>query len=159
MTSKSFEELYSELNSMNTQDIKHALEEASKNLKKCTAPFEVRDIVEQQQSEIERLNNLKRFEKFIDERIHTDKVRGLTWEFKTKEERDKAFEKELEKLFDIATAKSEAVKEFAERFLKKVHDNHYLLSDRNNSKDYGMFTVGIEQAVNETKEEMVGDIE
>lgn len=56
-------------------------------------------------------------------------------------------------------ARAEAVKEFAERFLKKVHDNHYLLSDRNNSKDYGMFTVGIEQAVNETKEEMVGDTE
>lgn len=55
MTSKYFEELYSELNSMNTQDIKYTLEEASKNLKKCTAPFEVRDIVEQQQAEIERL--------------------------------------------------------------------------------------------------------
>ena len=54
---------------------------------------------------------------------------------------------------------SEAVNEFAERFLKKVHDNHYLLSDRNNSKDYGMFTVGIEQAVNETKEEMAGKTE
>lgn len=55
MMSKSFEEFFSELNSMNTQDINHALEEASKNLKKCTAPFEVRDIVEQQQAEIEAL--------------------------------------------------------------------------------------------------------
>lgn len=52
---------------------------------------------------------------------------------------------------------TEAINEFAERFLKKVHDNHYLLSDRNNSKGYGMFTVGIEQAVNETKKEMAGD--
>lgn len=55
MISKCFEEFYSELNSMSTQDIKHALEEDLKNLKKCTAPFEVRDIVEQQQSEIEKL--------------------------------------------------------------------------------------------------------
>lgn len=52
---------------------------------------------------------------------------------------------------------SEAVKEFAKMILKKVHANHYLLSDRNNSKDYGMFTVGIEQAVNEVKKEMTGD--
>lgn len=55
--------------------------------------------------------------------------------------------------------RAEAIKEFAERFLKKVHDKHYLLSDRVNSKDYGMFTIGIEQAVNETKEEMAGDAE
>ena len=33
-------------------------EEALKNLKKCIAPFEVRDIVEQQQAEIERLKKL-----------------------------------------------------------------------------------------------------
>ena len=50
----------------------------------------------------------------------------------------------------------DAVNAFAEKFLKKVHDKHYLLSDRINSKDYGMFTIGIEQAVNETKEEMAG---
>lgn len=59
----------------------------------------------------------------------------------------------------LKTAKAEAKKEFAERFLKKIHGNHYLLSDQINSKDYGMFTVGIEQAVNETKEEMAGDAE
>lgn len=53
--------------------------------------------------------------------------------------------------------KSEVIKEFAERFLKIVHDNHYLLVDRINSKDYGMFTIGIEQAVDETKKEMVGE--
>ena len=33
-------------------------EEALKNLKKCIAPFEVRDIVEQQQAEIERLEKI-----------------------------------------------------------------------------------------------------
>lgn len=58
---------------------------------------------------------------------------------------------------DKASIRAAAFNEFAERFLKKVHDNHYLLSDRINSKDYGMFTIGIEQAVNETKEEMAGE--
>lgn len=53
--------------------------------------------------------------------------------------------------------KSEAVKEFAERFLKKIHENHYLLSDKHNSTDKGMFTIGIEQAVKETEKEMVGE--
>lgn len=53
MMSKSFEEFYSELNSMSTQDIKNALEEASKNLEKCTEPFEARDIIKQQQETIE----------------------------------------------------------------------------------------------------------
>ncbi len=76
--------------------------------------FEDKDLINRQKAELERLNNLKRFEKFIDERIHTDKVRGLSWEFETKEARDKAFEKELEKLFDITTARAEAVKDFAE---------------------------------------------
>lgn len=52
---------------------------------------------------------------------------------------------------------ADGIKEFAEIFLKIVHDNHYLLVDRINSKDYGMFTIGIEQAVDETKKEMVGD--
>lgn len=59
----------------------------------------------------------------------------------------------------LVETKSEAVKEFAERFLKKIHENHYLLSDKHNSTDNGMFTIGIEQAVNETKIEMVGDSE
>lgn len=80
---------------------------------------DIDDLINRQKAEIERLNNLKRFEKFIDERIHTDKVRGLSWEFRTKEDRDKAFEKELEKLFDIATARAEAIKEFAERLKAK----------------------------------------
>lgn len=60
---------------------------------------------------------------------------------------------------DKASIRAAAFNEFAEKFLKKVHDKHYLLSDRINSKDYGMFTKGIEQAVNETKEEMEGDAE
>lgn len=65
----------------------------------------------------------------------------------------------FERIEIVEKSRADAIKEFAERFLKKVHDNHYLLSDRNNSKGYGMFIVGIEQAVNETKEEMAGKTE
>lgn len=67
------------------------------------------------------------------------------WETETKEARA-----------DLTQSTSETVKEFAERFLENIKKHHYLLSDHCNSRDYGMFTIGIEQAVNETKEEMVG---
>ena len=63
----------------------------------------------------------------------------------------------LEQLDIAEKIKSEAVKEFAEKFLKKIYENHYLLSDKHNSTDKGMFTIGIEQAVKETKKEMVGE--
>ncbi len=51
----------------------------------------------------------------------------------------------------------DGVRTFVESFLKTVREKHYLLSDKINSKDYGMFTVGIEQAVNETKIEISGE--
>jgi len=35
--------------------------------------------------------------------------------------------------------------------LAKVKTNHYLLSDKINSTDYGMFTCGIEKAIAELK--------
>lgn len=35
-------------------------------------------------------------------------------------------------------AKSEAIKEFATKFLKKVHKHHYLLTSHYYGKDYGM---------------------
>ena len=54
-------------------------------------------------------------------------------------------------------AKAEAIKKFATKFLEKIHEHHYLLTDPYNSKDYRMFTTGIEQIVNETKKEMVGE--
>lgn len=38
-----------------------------------------------------------------------------------------------------------------EDILTKVKSNHYLLSDKINSTDYGMFTCGIEQAIDELK--------
>lgn len=36
-------------------------------------------------------------------------------------------------------------------FVHKVKEHHYVLSDVINSKDYGMFTVGIEQIAEELK--------
>lgn len=86
------------------------------------------DLINRQQAEIERLNNLKRFEKFICERIHTDKERNLTWIFATKEAEQEAFEQELEKLFDISTTRAEAIKEFAERLKKRLKGNGGLYS-------------------------------
>lgn len=39
-----------------------------------------------------------------------------------------------------------------DEFVQKVKEHHYVLSDAINSKDYGMFTVGIEQIADELKE-------
>ena len=39
-------------------------------------------------------------------------------------------------------------------FVQKVKEHQYLLSDVINSKDYGMFTVGIEQIAEELKEQI-----
>ena len=38
-------------------------------------------------------------------------------------------------------------------FVHKVKEHQYVLSDAINSRDYGMFTVGIEQIADELKEE------
>lgn len=38
----------------------------------------------------------------------------------------------------------------ADKFMSLIADNHYLLKDGRNSTDYGMFTTGIEQAVEES---------
>ena len=87
------------------------------------------DVINRQQAEIESLNN-----KLIEQQLKNNML----------------YETSLE-------IKSEAIKEFAETFLEIVQKNHYLLVSQNNSKDYGMFTTGIEQAVNETIKEIEGD--
>ena len=38
-----------------------------------------------------------------------------------------------------------------DEFVHKVKEHHYVLSDVINSKDYGMFTIGIEQIAEELK--------
>jgi hypothetical protein len=100
-------------------------------------------IVEKQQAEIDRLSN----ERIIHRKIIDDRAKAII-------EHD-AVIRDLHK--QLKDAKSEAIKEFAETFLEIVQNNHYLLVSQNNSKDYGMFTIGIEQAVNETIKEMVGE--
>lgn len=126
MMSKSFEEFFSELNSMNIQDINPALEEASKNLKKCTAPFEVRDIVEQQQAEIERL------------KIENQSLRAAANSYK----------------IHYNEARSEAVKEFAERLKEKCH-NYYPSID-----SYCVSRKAVEiRDIDDLVKEMVGDTE
>ena len=55
MMTEKFEELYSELNAMDSQEIKNAIEEAMrKGCKNIIAPFEVRCIIEAQQETINR---------------------------------------------------------------------------------------------------------
>lgn len=53
--------------------------------------------------------------------------------------------------------KSEAVKEFAERLKSLVNQHHYMLANVHNSRDFGMFTLGFEQAIDIIVKEMVGD--
>lgn len=55
--------------------------------------------------------------------------------------------------------KSEAVKEFAERLKSLVNQHHYMLANVHNSRDFGMFTLGFEQAIDIIVKEMVDDKE
>ena len=134
MMSKSFEEFFSELNSMNIQDHDLYLEEALKNLKKCTAPFEVRDIVEQQQAEIERLKSVQL--------VQANRIAELRG---TKFEQINVIQNLKQQLI---TSKSEAVKEFAERLKKVWFDNGYESPD-----------VDFEDFVDNLVKEMTGDTE
>ena len=52
---------------------------------------------------------------------------------------------------------TEAVREFAEKIKDLVKQKNYLLADIHNSKDFGMFTLGFEQAVDEVVKEMEED--
>ena len=110
------------------------------------------DLFNRLQAENKRLNNLKRFEKFISERIHTDKERNLTWDFATKEAEQEAFEEELEKLFDIAIARAEAYTDFAELLKSKL--NHPYIQKQ--GIDFVNF---LKAMVEDSKKEMVGDTE
>ena len=39
----------------------------------------------------------------------------------------------------------------ADELMEIIKTHHYMLADAINSRDYGMFTTGIEQAINETE--------
>lgn len=55
---------------------------------------------------------------------------------------------------ETANIKSEAVREFADKLKCLVNQKNYLLADIHNSKDFGMFSIGFEQAINEIVKEM-----
>ena len=56
----------------------------------------------------------------------------------------------IEMLIDLyQQVRTDAIDEF----VHKVKKHHYVLSDAINSRDYGMFTVGIEQIAEELKTE------
>lgn len=59
----------------------------------------------------------------------------------------------------IKEIKAEACKEFAEKLKEIVRQNDYLLANKLNSIDRGMFTIGFEQAIDEILKEMVGEDE
>lgn len=50
--------------------------------------------------------------------------------------------------------RSEAIREFAEKIKGLVKQKNYLLADIHNSKDFGMFTLGFEQVIDEVVKEM-----
>lgn len=54
---------------------------------------------------------------------------------------------------------NDGIKEFAERLKSLVNQHHYMLANVHNSKDFGMFTLGFEQAIDEVVKELVGDTE
>ena len=129
MTTKTYEELMSEINSMN-------IEEALKNAEKCLEPFEARDIIKQQQeainrqkAEIERLTGAR----------NTDPMDfcGVLCRY-------------AEEL--INKAKAEAVKEFEERAIKNICEKVYAPTPVQSC-----IVEKCNQVIVETAEEMVGE--
>lgn len=66
------------------------------------------NLINRQKAEIEKLKNLKNFERFINDKIHS---KGYGCEYPTPEIRQEAFEEELGRLYDIATSVVESIKE------------------------------------------------
>lgn len=97
-------------------------EEALKNLKKCIAPFEVRDIVEQQQAEIVRLKSMNQ--------AKLDAIHDLQAQNEIlSRNADTAFQEGLNERRDLfePEIKAEAVKEFAEKLKSLIYINTNLL--------------------------------
>ena len=57
----------------------------------------------------------------------------------------------------IKNQKSEAIREFAENLKGLVNQKNYMISDVYNSKDFGMFTLCFEQAIDEIVTQMTED--
>ena len=111
----------------------------------CETITDALDLINRQQAEIERLNSCVKSE---------DEIRAIM-----KSQMTPMVKEITNEQIDIATklARFNAILEFAERFISLIHTHQYILCDKHNSKDYGMFTNGIEQAINETEKEMVGE--
>ena len=101
-------------------------------------------IVEEKQAEIERL---KRENEILSVNSDTAFQDGLN------EARD-LYATEVEN-----EIKAEAIREFAEKLKSLINQHHYILANIHNSRDFGMFTVGIEQAIDSVVKEMTIDIE
>lgn len=88
------------------------------------------DLINRQKAEIERLKAENEGYKHLDTILHT--------------------------AIDILAAniKSEAIREFAEKLKGLVNQKNYMLADIHNSKDFGMFTIGFEQAIDEIVKEI-----
>ncbi len=100
----------------------------------------VLDLINRQKSEIERLKECPKCVYEYDGEVTEYCVQGPCPNFKTVEQ-----------------IKAEAYNEFAEWLKKLVRQNDYLLSDKYNSLDRGMFTIGFEQAIDNLLKEMVGE--
>ncbi len=69
--------------------------------------------------EIERLQKANRLFEYLNEAVYHDD-RGLVFDFKTAEAKNDAINKMVDKLCDIQTAKAEAVKGFADRYVGSI---------------------------------------
>ena len=111
------------------------------------------DLINRQQAEIERLTAVKGH---IDTLIH----RGI--EYPTAEAYEKAFQKALEHLYDNVNAKSEAIKEFAERLKNEIISDTAYGCDSNQHSGYYDYTIkigDIPEYIDNLVKEMVGDKE
>lgn len=139
MTTKTYEEFMSEINSMN-------IKEALKNAEKCLEAFTPEDIIKQQQETIESQKaEIERLCVELDEVIIA---------------KDLLFD-EAEAL--IKNAKAEAVKEFVMRFEKKVKEAKFtLLKEVENElvgTDFTKTFIGVKklEPIPNNKKEMVGE--
>ena len=82
-------------------------------------------------------------------------IKGLLYGYNCTE-KDECFEGGCRGCIDLIFAEYEKQirADAIDDFVQKVKEHQYLLSDVINSKDYGMFTVGLEQIAEELKEQI-----
>jgi hypothetical protein len=129
MTTKTFEEFMSEINSTN-------IAEALKNAEKCLEAFEARDIIKQQQETIDR--QLEEINRLL---LRIDILAG-----------EKSL-CEIKARHCIAQYKAEAVKEFAEKLRVTADEEWYTLDD---DDEYHMEKIVRMHFIDEIEKEMVG---